>query len=420
MQKTAIVIVIALFFVSGCGGGGGGGSASSSASSYDSSMTDSTLLLVIAEEISTQIAPELDEYCQSIEDRGMSCREIVWASGTAMELREVIKSYHAQQSIAAVLMLGELPAAWYEQEAEFGSAGSFHEEFPCDIYYMSLDSQWSDQDQDGIFDGHSQLRVDLPVSRVKGEALEIAQYLQRVLDYREGGSLVSQRAFIFKDDDWRDYRRSYDFHLSSLYSGLEIYETEAETTRDGYDSYMNHVGAEFIYQWVHSSPSTLYFQTNEGNETLTANEIRSRNYRASFFNLYDCSAARFTGENLASTYLKTDFGLAVIGTSKTGGLYDPFYFHSSLANGESWGAAFATWYNREGRKDDNWFLGMCIQGCPVLRISTKTAQYLSAKTPILPPSKEDMALLQSRAVEDEASTWHEGFRDYKRQNPRFF
>ena len=58
--------------------------------------------------------------------------------------------------------------------------------------------------------------------------------------------------------------------------------------------------------------------------------------KSSFVNMYDCSAARFTVPNLGMAFtVQADYGLAIVGTTKVGGMWDGTPFHENLAAGMS-------------------------------------------------------------------------------------
>ncbi len=420
MRHLAALLVLVMVLTAGCGGGGGSDSLGSSTSFYSATNQSNNLLIVVEDSVAEAISASLDTYTTALSEDGYSAQTIVWSSGTAEDLRAAIRTTNGTTPIGAVLLVGDLPSAWYEQTADFGSSGSFFEQFPCDIFLMSLYPTWEDTNNNGIYDGHSLLTVDVPVSRITGTSSSINSYLAKAVDYRRNGSFVAQGAFIFKDDDWQDYRRSNDFRLYDIYQNLTIYESTSNTTKAAYSGFMSSVGAEFVYQWIHSSPSSLYFEVDSSYQTMNTSEVKTANVRASFYNLYDCSAARFTEPNLGATYLASDFGLAVFGTTKTGGVYDPYFFHNALATGHSWGEAFTIWYNSAGRNDDNWYLGMVIQGCPFLKVAGSTANALTAELPPAPPTANEMALLQNQALIDAHQTPVGSFEDYKTNHPQYF
>jgi hypothetical protein len=154
-----------------------------------------------------------------------------------------------------------------------------------------------------------------------------------------------------------------------------------------------------VYQWVHSSPTTLYFDGYDQYQTLDVNQITDMGVRGSFFNLFDCSASRYTEENLAEMYLHQTYGLATIGSTKAGGIYSPWVFHDVLASGGTWGEGYIRWYEAEGRRDDSWFLGIVVMGDPTLTLSNDTRRAMGAATrPTAALSAEQMQDLSDTMV----------------------
>ena len=97
-------------------------------------------------------------------------------------------------------------------------------------------------------------------------------------------------------------------------------------------------------------------------DRLSIDEINRMGVTGSFYNLFDCSASRYTEDNRAETYLHQEHGLATIGSTKPGGIYQPQTFHEVLANGGNWGQGYKNWYENVGLHDDGWFLGIVIMG----------------------------------------------------------
>jgi len=247
----------------------------------------------------------------------------------------------------------------------------------------------------------------------------LAAYTASICAYRESGSLVPRTAFVFKDEDWRTYRAGMDWWLGGCYGTVTRYEAAETTTRQSYQDFMTTVGAEFVYQWIHSAPATLYVENGGSYETLTAAQIEQSDLRGSFFNLFDCSATRFTETNLGAAYLKTSYGLAVVGSAKTGGMYDPYLFHSPLAAGRTWGQAFASWYDGVGALDDSWYLGMSLQGCPMVKLVGATKAALTAALQPEPPTLDELAELDALAYRTAMTTQVGTYADYVAAHPRF-
>ncbi|MBI9108639.1 MAG: hypothetical protein JEZ04_17980 [Spirochaetales bacterium] len=320
------------------------------------------VLIIVSEEVYPEIADRITTYQDDISADGIASRTIIWNSGdSAVDLKFLIQS--AVPSADTGFFIGDIPAAWYEQKA-FGS----EEVFPTDLFYMDTDSIWSDSDDNGRYDSHSNLSVDFVVSRATGTAEELNFYFDKLHGYRSGTTPAYDGAFIFKDDDWHNSYRGNNFGLDTIYGSVSTFQDSGDTTRSSYLSMMLNEGSEYVYQWIHAYPPVLFIDVDGNYEIIRSQDIGDGTFKGNFYNLFDCQAARFTVRNLAASYLNTtDSGIAVIGSTKTGGMYYPVEFHKALASGGCWGSAYKAWYNTNGWADDEWFLGMIIMGDPAIR-----------------------------------------------------
>lgn len=108
-----------------------------------------------------------------------------------------------------------------------------------------------------------------------------------------------------------------------------------------------------------------------GTEGITNyTEILNINTQALFFNLYSCSAARFDEtNNLGTQYLFSNNSLAVIGSAKTGGMWELSYFYTPLGNGNIMGEAFRKFFiNSYYGPHDDFNTGLVLLGDPLLTI----------------------------------------------------
>ena len=174
-------------------------------------------------------------------------------------------------------------------------------------------------------------------------------------------------------------------------------------------------------QWIHSTPTYMHiYGTGEG--YVDIDQIASENHKGTFFNLFNCAAARFTEDNLATTYLtRTGYGLAVVGTTKEGGMVTPRRFHGALGNGMTWGEAYLEWYNQNGNTDDEWFFGMVILGDPLIKISGDVTRRRASEPAPQPvggewPKEWLREFIKSRTGETRLGT----FEEYRVANPSFF
>jgi len=84
---------------------------------------------------------------------------------------------------------------------------------------------------------------------------------------------------------------------------------------------------------------------------------------------------------MASEYIYSEYGLATLGSTKTGGIFNPEVMNIALAAGDSWGKGYQMWvndiwanhddYGMDRNFIDSWWLGMMIQGDPTLRLTDK-------------------------------------------------
>jgi len=349
------------------------------------------ILLIVEESILTSISDQLAVYSDDILAEGGSVEIRPFSTDDTVEnLKSMI--ILRRETIDGAFLVGDLPTAWYEQSA-FGK----EEEFPIDLFLMDLDAVWSDENGNGIYDKHSPLNLSVYISRINGTVDELNSYFSKLHNYRTGNFEYLGGAFIFKDDDWFDTYRSSSFGLDRMYTNVQINESKGKTNRDSYLYRLSYDGADYVYQWIHATPTSLYVSDDGYYNTIKSRDISTSNIRGRFLNMFNCKGARYTQSNLAMTYLTdTETGIAVTGSTKVGGNLLPAGIHRTLILGSSWGNAFKSWYNYYGKNDDEWFLGMTILGDPAISIQdsqTDRSLTRSSFIEIFPPASEAVELL---------------------------
>jgi hypothetical protein len=258
-------------------------------------------------------------------------------------------------------------AAWLIGDMPFVNYSLGGEIFPTDLFFSSPGTSWSDADGDGVYDGHGSLLIAIPISRINGTNEEINLYFDKIHRYRTGELTFDDRALLFKDDDWSDYRRGSTFGADRVAGDVVILERLDQST---YPSYENNLQGRFkyLYQWIHANPYALYVCENGSYTPFRYYSISEDSVDVGFLNMFNCQAARYTvSNNLAMTYLMdSDTALAVTGSTKKGGNFEPLEFHRVLSLERSWSEAYRQWYNKVGVHDDMWYLGMVILGDPAL------------------------------------------------------
>jgi hypothetical protein len=375
-----------------------------------------TLLVVVEESVYGSIEPSILQYREDLSNEGFETLLYEWGGGTAEDLKRMIGQYSDSDDIGGAFLIGDIPSAWYELQGLTG-----YEEFPCDIFLMDLDAAWQDGDGDGIYDQHSPLDAELFVSRVNGTSLELQRYFDKLHAFRKGMLASNGRAFIFKDNDWADFNTGSTFGLQYLYSSITISESISETSKPHYIDQLSSGGAEFVYQWIHAYPPLLCFDHEQRFHYLDTTDIFNHNLDGFFYNLFNCSASRFTENNVAMTYLmNTDYGLATTGSTKPGGNYYPKAFHYFLSENHTWGDAFRGWYNNYGAGDDPWFLGMVILGDPMLKVTATVQRALAAPLTEIAPDADEIEELQRQLLGFTDNYGELTFGQYREQHPWFF
>ena len=334
-----------------------------------------SFLIVVESSLHEPLRESFQQYAETMQLAYFDVYVEPWASGTVDDLKSLLFDYVDRYGIEGALLIGEgLPAAWYEQEGFYGEI----EAFPTDLYLQDRDAIWVDQNDNDVYDYHTDLAVDIYTSRLIGTTLQLQDYFARVEDYRRVGPLTDVSAFIFIDDPWSGKDTSDECALGELYSRVDIIQDVADSTFDNYLDKLVGEGAEFVYQWIHAAPGWLQFDDlNDDGELIRikflAESIPDYGFKLSFLNMSNCYAARFTDDAekcLASAFtVGTEYGLASIGSTKVGAQTDPRLFHAALAEGLRWGEAYKVWFNVKGNENDLWHLGVVLMGDPLLRVT---------------------------------------------------
>ena len=435
---------------------------------------DCDLVVIVEEALARVLAGSLFTYLDDLEAEGLRGSVQPWTPETVEALKSFIFAQVDKCGAEGVFLIGNMPAAWYEQ-----TAFDTHEEFPMDLYLQDRDAVWGDADGDGIYDAHSELELDIYLSRLQtlpdpeecvssrsfptcpsthdpGGALYASEaciehcpsgfvtqswspdveccgtyflkrYFNRLHEYRTLGSLVNESAFVFTDDSWWAWGRP--FRLGSIYSTVHIVNELSETTREKYVEMLIGGGSEFVYHWIHATPNDLLIYVDDTYQPIHPTQIGwspylppalTCNFEASFVNMFSCEAARFTVPTVGMAMaFQTDFGLAIVGSTKRGGIWNPDLLHANLGQGVPWGEAYRLWYNNAGYTDDEWHLGMALLGDPILKL-TGDITGLMKLGPEQAHSPEDIEALRQSTIDRPRLEELDTFEEYREANPQFF
>jgi len=324
--------------------------------------------VVIDAEIYQELNQELTQYATDLQAAGYTVRMDTMRGSSHQMLRALLQSI---TELKGVLLVGELPVAWYE--ADWG--GSAPEEFPCDLYFADLNGAWIDADGDGLYDDHTgDVAPEIWVGRLYAKPLLwdddvrlIKHYFYKNHLYRTGGLALPDQGLCFNDDDWSG---SGNCGMNVLYPSVTVIEDYDQTTAPNYRTQLL-AGYEWIHVMAHSSCWGNTFNSSSGYTGTVFNcEIYALQPHCNFYDLFCCSGARFVEENYSAGWdiFNEDWGLLAVGSTKTGSMMSWFQdFYSPMASGQCVGDAFKSWFTTHGEYDRDWHYGLAIMGDPTLK-----------------------------------------------------
>jgi parallel beta-helix repeat protein len=340
---------------------------------------DDLVVLFVDEELYIDISEKIDRFTTDLINDGFSVEVHVGVYGIAEDLKLTIKQIYDQpeNDLKGVILIGNIVAAWYKNYNDFrGHIATF----PMDLFYMDLNGEWEFSVDDDMYVGHTgEVAPEIWVGRIdattlSGETIDIYKnYFDKNHAYRTGDLKLPNRALLYIDDDWSNNPQYYKEPHQILYP-----YTSCVAHKDGTNSvdYKNRL--TWDYDWitvmVHSSPSGHSFDSSYVESGwVSSDEIKTINPHGLFYNLFACSAAQFQAPNyLAGNYLFADtYGVAVIGSTKSGGMLKFDEFYQPLSIGKTLGESYKDWFsyiaiNGFSTYEIMWHYGMGLLGDPTL------------------------------------------------------
>jgi len=347
---------------------------------YSSNLRGNLVYLVIDEVLINQgLVDEISMFINDLEVDGYYVNAYVGTYGNPENLKSFLQT--APPDLVGALFVGDIPTAWYYHSNDFNGYGA---EFPMDLFYMDLDGIWTDSDLDGVYDGHTgDVDAEIWIGRIdaetlNGDSIELYEnYFLKNHEYRVGNLKLPNRALVYVDDDWSSegiYHSHWEDDHRLLYNYTTYIGHKDGTNAEDYKNRL-----KWDYDWItvfaHSSSYSHSFRSNYvSNHWVSSEDIENIDPHGLFYNLFACSSARFTEDNyLAGRYLFANtYGIAVIGSTKSGAMlyFDEFY--RPLGNGSNLGDSFKDWFNFiaiDGFHDGeiSWHYGMVLLGDPTLK-----------------------------------------------------
>jgi hypothetical protein len=337
---------------------------------------------------------KIDRYIQDIR-AAHNCEVILetMEGGTPPQVKGVIKGYYNDGGLDGVIQIGKIPEAWYESDND-PTTGRY-DKFTCDLYYMDLDGEWTDIDNNGLFDGHTRgsgtLGIEIFYGRIDcttmgnygTEVKLLTEYMDKLHNYYMGNVPLNKAALGYLDYDWRTSRN----YLNEIYPGSDQNElirwTENNPPVNKSDYLNNRLQKNYsaLQMWCHASYNVHAHHTG-GNSSIA--DIMNTNPKPVAYFHDGCHVSDFAAGRgrafLGGAYVfnKSPTALMCMSGSRSGqwlGLMARKMFQE-LAKNTCVGQAFKIWFSEyqntsEERDKQNfigWNYGYNIFGDPMITL----------------------------------------------------
>jgi len=328
------------------------------------------LLVLVDQAVYNAVSASIDQYVLDVGRDGYWATIHVLSGGTPADVRSYIKGLNP----VGALLVGAIPVPWYEIDGD---------QFPCDLYYMDLDGNWSDPDGNGKLNDHTgNVEPEIWVGRIwtpttnGNDAALIRDYFTRNHKFRLGMLGHARSALAYVDDDWTGFD---DCAFDELFpaSFITKYTNPMMTDADLYKSEVNSLRS-WVQLCAHSWVQGHALRVGSVNEYITMPYFRDTNPpNAHFYNLFCCGPGKFTSSDyLAGWYIfdksggGVNLGLVAIASAKSGSMLFFEDFYRPMGQGKVVGDALVEWWKARGPYHEDWerywFYGLVLLGDPTL------------------------------------------------------
>lgn len=370
-------------------------------------------LILVDNRLYDGIKSNVEQYAGAISQRLGYEVQIVQVNHDAKpeELREMLKK--KRSSLDGCLFIGDIGQAWFQKPVYVtkhskGKQEKIVDSWPCDLYFMDLDGIWEDNwawkekqvdysQKDQIFDTHrGNTQPEIFIGRLPcygengiiGSIAVINQYLKKVTRHWIHEDSAAKGVLSYMNHSWASLEscRMTEKKAIQPFKCIRFNSHFLGQTND----YPNFSSADYFskvtsstYSYVRLMAHSRYYEhcfDKEYPRTLHMSKIFNAKISPRIFNLFCCSALLWTnGSCLGSAYI---FGpksntLTVVGSTKTGSMYDPSNFNEGLARFFSVGESLRHWWKmptefpvRDTKDFIHWHYGLTIFGDPLVTLTS--------------------------------------------------
>lgn len=308
---------------------------------------------------------------------------------TAEQIKSLIISYG--ENLCGVMFIGDLGECFYEMESDYNTYG--YRKWPCDLFFTDLDGVWTDTDGNGVYDAHTgNVAPEIFLGRLSTVGLSslgdeitlIRKQLAKSHQYWWNASFLSADTILnYIDEDWNYMFLSNE--IKPVYGSAAIVDDirfgdDSIFSATDYIARLSRNGYGLTHLAAHSAPNLHAI----ANQYVYVDDIKNNNSYSYAYNLFCCSACNWVSNYpngyLGGTYLfNNGRTIAVVGSTKTGGMLGTRQFYSYLSS-MNLGMAFQKWWNlyygaNHTDSDISWSYGMTILGDPTIKFQHDVNDY---------------------------------------------
>lgn len=192
----------------------------------------------------------------------------VVTDATPQQLKSIIVGYG--EFLCGAIFIGTFETCWFETSNDFNEENTYRR-WPCDLYFMDLDGQWIDEDNNGIYDKRfGNTAPEIFIGRISGEGMAsyedefflIKKQLQKSHDFWwKASSHPSDTILNYINSSWNS--SFLPQQMSNIFCNSIVHDIRSgNDTIFSKEDYLNRLNSRtygFTYLAAHSSPSTHYF-----------------------------------------------------------------------------------------------------------------------------------------------------------------